>query len=104
MSRANLETILEEAAARDVEVLLVGMRAPGNYGAGYKAAFDAIYPELAEAYGTLYAPDFFAGLGAGDPAALQRFFQSDGIHPNAEGVTRIVEGAGAACGGVDRGG
>ena len=90
VSRANLETILAEAAARDVEVLLVGMRAPGNYGADYKAAFDAIFPDLAESHGTLYAPDFFAGLGGGDPAALQRFFQSDGIHPNAEGVRRIV--------------
>ena len=94
VSRANLDTILREAAARDVAVLLVGMGAPGNYGAGYKAAFDAIFPDLAKAYGTLYAPDFFAGLGAGDPAALQRFFQGDGIHPNAEGVTRIVEALG----------
>jgi acyl-CoA thioesterase-1 len=94
VSRANLETILTEAEARDVEVLLVGMRAPGNYGAGFKAAFDAMYPELAEAHGTLYAPDFFAGLGAGDPAALRRFFQDDGIHPNAMGVARIVSALG----------
>jgi len=94
VSRANLDTILAEAADRDVEVLLVGMRAPGNYGVGYKAAFDAIYPDLAEKHGTLLAPDFFSGLGEGDPASLQRFFQGDGIHPNAEGVARIVEGLG----------
>ncbi|HAW48805.1 MAG TPA: arylesterase [Roseovarius sp.] len=94
VSRANLDTILAEAAERDVEVLLVGMRAPGNYGADYKAGFDAIYPDLAEKHGTLLAPDFFAGLGEGDPAALQRFFQGDGIHPNAEGVARIVDGLG----------
>lgn len=94
VSRANIDTILREAAARDVEVLLVGMRAPGNYGADYKATFDAIFPELAESYGTLYVPDFFAGLGEGDPAALQQFFQDDGIHPNATGVARIVEALG----------
>jgi len=94
VSRANLETILESAEARDVEVLLVGMRAPGNYGADYKAAFDAIYPKLAEGYDTLYAPDFFAGMGEGNLASLQRFFQADGIHPNATGVRRIVEGLG----------
>ena len=93
-SRRNLDAILRAAAAREVEVLLVGLRAPGNYGAGYKAAFDAIYPELAEAHGALYAPDFFEGLGGGDPAALQRHFQPDGIHPNAEGVARIVAGLG----------
>jgi len=94
VSRANLDAILSEAAARDVEVLLVGMAAPGNYGAGYKAAFDAIYPDLADRYGALLAPDFFAGLGEGDPAELQRYFQPDGIHPNAEGVARIVAALG----------
>lgn len=93
-SRRNIAAILQEAEAREVAVLLVGLRAPGNYGADYKAAFDAIYPDLAEAYGALYAPDFFEGLGEGDPAALQAFFQPDGIHPNARGVTLIVEGLG----------
>lgn len=93
-SRRNLEAILSEAAAREVEVLLVGLRAPGNYGADYKRAFDAIYPDLAAAHDTLYAPDFFAGLGEDDPARLQEWFQDDGVHPNARGVARIVEGLG----------
>ena len=91
VSRGHLETILQEAGSRDVEVLLVGMRAPPNYGAAYKAAFDEMYAELAAAHDTLYAPDFFAGLGEGGPADLRRFFQADGIHPNAAGVDRIVD-------------
>lgn len=90
VSRGNIEQILKVAQARGVEVLLVGMPAPGNYGAAYKTDFDAIYPELSAAYGTLYAENFFAGLGTGTPAELQRFFQADGIHPNAEGVQQIV--------------
>ena len=94
VSRRNLESILRIAQTNEVEVLLVGLSAPGNYGAEYKSSFDAIYPELSEAYGAFYAPDFFAGLGSGDPAALQQWFQADGIHPNAEGVARIVEGLG----------
>lgn len=94
VSRANLANILKEAQARDVEVLLVGMRAPGNYGATYQRAFDAIFPQLAAEYDAGLVPDFFAGLGAGGPAALQRWFQSDGIHPNAEGVARIVKALG----------
>lgn len=93
-ARANLGTILEAARSRGVEVLLVGMQAPGNYGADYKAAFDAIYPELAEEYGTLLAESFFKGLDMSDPAAARAFFQPDGIHPNAEGVARIVEALG----------
>lgn len=92
VSRANLDGILQAARAAQVDVLLVGMRAPGNYGPQYKDAFDAIYPDLAETYDTLLAPSFFAGIGAEqDPAAARAFMQGDGIHPNADGVARIVE-------------
>jgi acyl-CoA thioesterase-1 len=95
-SRANLRGILEAAQARGLPVLLVGLEATGNYGADYKAAFDAMYPDLAGEFGTLLAPDFFAGIRgeAGDPQAMRRFMQDDGIHPNAEGVARIVEALG----------
>lgn len=94
VARDNIETILQAAKARGVEVLLVGMKAPGNYGATYKSDFDAIYPELAETYGTLYFESFFKGLGEGDPGQARAFFQPDGIHPNAEGVERIVAAIG----------
>lgn len=93
-SRANLDAIMAGAAARALPVLLVGMRAPGNYGPDYKAAFDAIYPELAAQYGALLAQDFFAGLGAQDPTNLAHYMQPDGIHPNAAGVLKIVEALG----------
>ncbi|WP_108838133.1 arylesterase [Tateyamaria sp. Alg231-49] len=96
VSRANLDGILNAASRAGVEVLLVGMQAPGNYGPEYKAAFDSMYPDLAEAYGTFYAESFFEGLGGAgtDPATLGDFMQADGIHPNASGVARIVEGLG----------
>ena len=94
-SRSNLEDILKAAQNRDVDVLLVGIAAPNNYGPDYKAAFDAMYPELASAYSALFMPDFFEGLGASsDPAKAQPFLQSDGIHPNAAGVRLIIEGFG----------
>lgn len=97
VARANLETILQAAQAAEVKVLLVGMQAPGNYGPDYKTQFDALYPDLAAEYGALFAPSFFAGLQAevgDDPAALRPFMQGDGIHPNAEGVKRIVAALG----------
>ena len=94
-SRANLAAILEGAAARDIDVLLVGLRAGQNYGEGYKRAFDTIYPDLAADFGTLYFEDFFAGLGGyGSPESRRPWFQGDGLHPNAEGVARIVEALG----------
>lgn len=84
-------------------MLLVGMSAPSNYGAGYKAEFEGLYPDLAEAYGTLFYPDFFTGLLAEEKNAasarsetVQRYLQGDGIHPNAEGVALIVEDIGPA--------
>jgi acyl-CoA thioesterase I len=94
--RANLDAILAGAQTRGLPVLLVGMSAPGNYGADYKAAFDAVYPDLATTYGTLYAPNFFDALlqGGVDAAAMQRYMQGDGIHPSADGVAQIVEGLG----------
>jgi len=96
VSRANLEGIVTVAREADVPVLLIGMQAPGNYGPDYKAAFDRMYPDIAQAYDTLYLESFFTGLGdvQEDPAAMRAFMQGDGIHPNAAGVDRIVEGIG----------
>lgn len=98
VSRANIEGILKVAEARGLQVLVIGMQAPGNYGPEYKAAFDRLFPELAEAYGSLYLKSFFDGLTQdGDtPANLRDFMQPDGIHPNAKGVARIVGAVGPA--------
>ncbi len=98
VSRANLEGILKVAQGKGLDVLVIGMEAPGNYGPEYKAEFDAMYPELAEAYGALYFPRFFEGLYTvgSTPAELRDVMQMDGIHPNAEGVDLIVEAMGPA--------
>lgn len=95
-ARANLDAILTKAQAKGLPVLLVGMQAPGNWGPDYKAAFDAIYPDLAAAHHILFADSFFGPLlkGATDPAAIAPWMQADGIHPNAEGVRIIVAGLG----------
>ena len=94
-AKANLDAILSRADALGLPVLLVGMQAAGNYGQGYKTAFDGMYPALAEAHGALLAPSFFAGLGAGgDPAAARGLMQADGLHPNPDGVKKIVAALG----------
>ena len=90
---------MQGAKARGLPVLLVAMQAPGNYGPEYKAAFDAMYGDLATEYDALLLEDFFAGIkasgaDAADPAALAAYVQPDGIHPSAEGVRLIVEGLG----------
>ncbi len=97
VSRGNLDGILTAAGQAGVAVLLVGMQAPGNYGPDYKAEFDAIYPDLAAIHGAALFPTFFEGLMTGDiDAARSAFMQPDGIHPNADGVARIVAALGPA--------
>lgn len=98
VSRANLDGILSAAESKGVEVLLVGMIASSNYGAEFKQAFDSMYPDLAEAYEVALYDAFFEGLevGADTAGAARRLMQPDGIHPNAEGVARIVKAMGPA--------
>lgn len=86
-SRANLDAMLDELAAREIPVLLAGLEAPLNYGPDFKEAFDGMYAELAEEHGAILYPSFLEGVG---PALMQ----PDGIHPNAEGVAAIVEAIG----------
>ncbi len=91
ISRANLDAILALAKDRALPLLLIGLPASGNYGPEYKRDFDAIFPDLAAKYGTLLIENFFEALAAdGDPGAARRWMQADGLHPNAQGVSRIV--------------
>ena len=94
-AKRNLEGILLEATSRKLPVLLVAMKAPGNFGDEYKVAFDGMYGALAEQYGATLADDFFSGLRAAgadptDPVSMAAYMQADGIHPNPAGVKLIV--------------
>ena len=89
-TRANLAAILTAAKGAGVPVLLVGLVAPNNYGAEYKAQIKALYPELAAEFDTVLYENFFRGLGARTQDEVRDLMQRDGIHPNAKGVGRIV--------------
>jgi acyl-CoA thioesterase-1 len=84
-TEANLIAILDTLAARHVKVLLSGMYAPPNLGDDYGHAFRAVFDRLSKRPGILYDPFFLEGV-AGNPALNQ----ADHIHPNVEGVRRIV--------------
>lgn len=86
-TRQNLEEMLAILDKEDIPVLLAGMLAPPNLGAEYGEEFNAIYPDLAERHGVVFYPFFLEGV-----AAQPALNQDDGIHPNAAGVERIVEG------------
>jgi acyl-CoA thioesterase-1 len=81
----NLAAILDTLQARRVKVLLSGMLAPPNLGEDYGRAFQEVFERLGKRPGVIFDP-FFLQSVAGDPVLNQ----PDRIHPNAEGVRRIV--------------
>jgi acyl-CoA thioesterase-1 len=85
ITRAAVDRILTRLSARQIPVLLAGMKAPRNLGAAYVAAFDAIDPALAGAHHAMLYPFFLDGV-----ATVARLNQRDGMHPNAAGVRVIV--------------
>ena len=84
-ARDNLEAIVTRLREREVEVLLAGMMAPRNMGPSYIAAFDAIYPGLAERHDIEFYPFFLEGV-AMEPALNL----DDGLHPNEAGIAEIT--------------
>jgi acyl-CoA thioesterase-1 len=84
-TEANLAAILDQLAAQHIPVLLSGMLAPPNLGASYGRQFAAIYQRLGARPGVIFDPFFLQGV-AGD-AGLN---QADHMHPDPEGVRRVV--------------
>ena len=84
-TRANFAAMLDELQERDIPVLLMGMRAPPNYGTEYQQRFDALYGELAREYGARLVPFWLESIFE-DPS----LFLEDRIHPTAEGVGMLV--------------
>lgn len=84
-TRENLSGILDELAARDIPVLLMGMRAPPNMGAQFQQEFDGLYTDLAEEYGADLVPFFLEPVYNRPELILP-----DRIHPTAEGVRELV--------------
>jgi acyl-CoA thioesterase I len=82
----NLTAILDRLAAKHVKVLLSGMYPPPNYGPDYTQEFRAVFERLSKRPGVIYDPFFLEGVAL-EPSLIQ----PDGLHPNAQGVARIVD-------------
>jgi acyl-CoA thioesterase-1 len=83
----NLDALVSGLTKRGLGIVLTGMLAPPNLGPDYAAAFEPLYGRIAAKYGAALYPFILEGVAA-DPALNQ----ADGIHPNAKGVAKIVEG------------
>ncbi|MBV1901784.1 MAG: arylesterase [Kordiimonadaceae bacterium] len=85
LTRENMDAMVAVLTARNIPVLIAGMRATPSWGPEYSAAFDGIFPDLAQKYNVPLYPFFLEGVVA-NPALNQ----SDGLHPTKEGVAIIV--------------
>lgn len=78
-SASNLRRMVELAQARQITVLLIGVRMPPNFGFAYNQRFQQVFESVADDYSIHYLPRFLEGVAAGNPALMQ----ADGIHPTA---------------------
>ena len=86
-TKATLEQMITKIKARGLPILLAGMEAPRNLGKDYVERFRALYADLATRYDLILYPFFLDGVALDD-----KYLMGDGLHPNAAGVARIVEG------------
>jgi acyl-CoA thioesterase I len=85
-AKANLDQILSRLKAANIPVVLCGMIAPRNLGAGYSAKFDPMYKELADKYQVPLYPFILDGVAL-NPALNQ----GDGMHPNKDGAAIVAK-------------
>jgi len=87
-TRANIDAILTRAAAQSPppRLVVLGMKAPPNFGGVYGSRFDAIYPEMARKHGAVLVPFVLEGV-----AGIARLNQADGIHPTEEGQRMMAD-------------
>jgi acyl-CoA thioesterase-1 len=89
--RDNLAEIITRARRRGIKVILAGMEAPPNFGAGYTAAFRQTYRDLAKDHDVVLVPFLLDGV-----AGLPEMNQTDGIHPTADGAHKVADNVWAA--------
>lgn len=85
-TRSNLNAMLDELERRGIPVLLMGMRAPPNYGLEYQRKFDAIYTDLGMRNGVSLMPFWLESIYR-EP----EMFQEDRLHPTEEGLAILAE-------------
>lgn len=86
VTRENLQKMLDIIKARNVPVLLTGMRSLPNMGSLFGNSYQKMYKELSKKYDTAYYPFFLEGV-----ALEPGYVLDDGLHPNARGISVIVD-------------
>ncbi len=85
-TKKDIEKAILLAKKNKVDFLLIGMKAPPNYGKKFPKNFEKTYSDLAKKYNLPFMPFLLEGV-AGNPS----YNQADGIHPNAKGYVIIAD-------------
>ena len=85
-TESNLRKIIEILKAKNIKIILAGMKASPANGLAYKKKFDNIFPKLAKEYDLDLIPFLLEKV-----ALNPKLNQSDGIHPNYKGSKVISE-------------
>jgi acyl-CoA thioesterase-1 len=86
--KENIRAIIEITRARDVGIVILGIRIPTNYGPRYTQAFEQVYRDLAEEFSVPWIEFFMDGV-----ALSEELMQDDGIHPNAIAQPILLDNA-----------
>lgn len=85
-TRRNIDKIVAALQAKNVTVVLAGMRMLTNMGPSYTRKFASIYPGIAKERNLILIP-FMLDKVAGE----ETLNLSDGIHPNGDGYRIVTE-------------
>jgi acyl-CoA thioesterase-1 len=83
--RTNLTNMLNMAKQNNLQVLLVGMRIPPNYGPQYTQAFHESFADLAKQFKVSLVPFLLENV-----AGKSELNQDDGIHPTEQAQAIIL--------------
>ena len=84
--RKNLGAMIEKSKNKNIEVVLIGMHLPPNYGPAYTNAFHDSYATVAQHYSVNHIPFLLSGIGQ-----QKSLFQRDGLHPTAAAQPIILD-------------
>ena len=82
----SLSSIIESCKKDQVEILLVGVRMPPNYGTVYNKQFAELYQNLAQRYDIPLVPRMLNQV-----AEQRELMQQDGMHPKAEAQPQVMK-------------
>jgi acyl-CoA thioesterase-1 len=81
----NLEQIVWRLRTRDITVVLAGVQVPPMLRSEYGHAFNGAFAAAASRHEVIFLPDLLEGV-----TLNPELNQSDGVHPNAAGVSLIA--------------